>query len=44
MWCHFKESGHIDKFADYMVKNLKMGECFCADHLIEEVFLCQPPH
>ena len=31
MWCRFKESGHIDKFADYMVKD------------IEEVFLCLPP-
>ena len=48
-------ASHIDKFADYMVKDLKAGECFCADHLIEgrvsvpttslkEVFPCQPPH
>ena len=25
----------MDKFADYMVKDLKTGECFRADHLIE---------
>ena len=55
MWCRFKESGHIDKFADYMVKDLKTGECLCAYHLnegsvsvpttsLKEVLLCQPPH
>ena len=33
-WC-FRASGHVDKFADYMVKDLKTGECFRADHLIE---------
>lgn len=30
-----KASGHVDRFADYMVKDLKTGECFRADHLIE---------
>ncbi|XP_072110313.1 glycine--tRNA ligase isoform X1 [Mobula birostris] len=30
-----KASGHVDKFADYMVKDLKNGECFRADHLLK---------
>ncbi|XP_043922798.1 glycine--tRNA ligase [Protopterus annectens] len=30
-----KTSGHVDKFADYMVKDLKNGECFRADHLLK---------
>lgn len=30
-----KASGHVDRFQDYMVKDLKNGECFRADHLIE---------
>ncbi|XP_061522164.1 glycine--tRNA ligase-like [Phycodurus eques] len=30
-----KTSGHVDKFADYMVKDSKMGECFRADHLLK---------
>ena len=29
-----KASGHVDKFADLMVKDLKNGECFRLDHLI----------
>jgi glycyl-tRNA synthetase (class II) len=33
--CYFRTSGHVDRFADYMVKDLKTGECFRADHLIE---------
>lgn len=33
-----KASGHVDRFADYMVKDLKNGECFRADHLIEAAF------
>ena len=48
-----RASGHVDKFADYMVKDLKTGECFRADHLIEGsvsilttslkiMFPCQP--
>jgi glycyl-tRNA synthetase len=28
-------SGHVARFADYMVKDAKTGECFRADHLIE---------
>ncbi|XP_067928852.1 glycine--tRNA ligase-like isoform X2 [Watersipora subatra] len=28
-------SGHMEKFADYMVKDLKNGECFRVDHLIQ---------
>ena len=55
MWCRFKASGHVDKFADYMVKDLKTGKCFHSDHLIEGsvslpttslklVFLCRPTH
>ncbi|GAB1601045.1 glycine--tRNA ligase isoform X1 [Argonauta hians] len=31
----FKASGHVDRFQDYMVKDLKNGQCFRADHLIE---------
>ena len=31
----FRASGHAERFADYMVKDLKSGECFRADHLIE---------
>lgn len=30
-----KASGHVDRFADYMVKDLKNGECFRLDHLIK---------
>ncbi|KAJ0059603.1 hypothetical protein NL108_001992 [Boleophthalmus pectinirostris] len=30
-----KTSGHVDKFADYMVKDSKTGECFRADHLLK---------
>lgn len=32
-----KASGHVDRFADYMVKDLKSGECFRLDHLIKNV-------
>lgn len=31
-----KTSGHVDKFEDLMVKDLKTGGCFRADHLLEE--------
>ena len=31
----YRASGHVDRFQDYMVKDLKNGECFRADHLIE---------
>ncbi|GAB6020011.1 hypothetical protein CHUAL_002761 [Chamberlinius hualienensis] len=30
-----KTSGHVDRFADFMVKDLKNGECFRLDHLIK---------
>lgn len=35
--CHyyFRASGHVDKFADLMVKDIKSGECFRLDHLIK---------
>lgn len=32
-----KTSGHVDKFADWMCRDLKTGEIFRSDHLIEEV-------
>ncbi|XP_065896736.1 glycine--tRNA ligase-like isoform X2 [Dysidea avara] len=31
-----KASGHVDRFADYMVKDVKTGECFRADKLLVE--------
>jgi len=31
----FKASGHVDKFADLMVKDVQNGECFRLDHLIK---------
>ena len=31
-----KTSGHVDKFADFMVKDTKNGQCHRADKLIEE--------
>ncbi|XP_068588447.1 glycine--tRNA ligase [Cebidichthys violaceus] len=30
-----KTSGHVDKFADYMVKDAMTGECYRADHLLK---------
>lgn len=32
-----KTSGHVEKFSDYMVKDLKTGDIFRADHLVEAV-------
>lgn len=32
-----KTSGHVDKFSDWMSRDLKTGEIFRADHLVEEV-------
>lgn len=32
-----KTSGHVDKFADYMVKDTQNGEIFRADHLVKNV-------
>ena len=31
-------SGHVARFTDFMVKDVKTGECFRADHLIEANF------
>ncbi|XP_070550171.1 glycine--tRNA ligase-like [Ptychodera flava] len=30
-----RASGHVERFADFMVKDVKTGECFRADHLLE---------
>jgi glycyl-tRNA synthetase (class II) len=30
-----RASGHVERFADFMVKDIKTGECFRADHLLE---------
>ena len=35
---HSRASGHVDKFADVMVKDLKSGQCYRADHLIKDFF------
>lgn len=32
-----KTSGHVDKFTDWMVKDVKTNEVFRADHLVEGV-------
>jgi glycyl-tRNA synthetase (class II) len=32
-----KTSGHVDRFSDWMCKDLKTGEIFRADHLVENV-------
>ncbi|KAA8903360.1 hypothetical protein TRICI_005718 [Trichomonascus ciferrii] len=32
-----KTSGHVDKFSDWMCRDLETGEIFRADHLVEEV-------
>ena len=31
----FRASGHVDRFADCMVKDVKTGDCYRADHLLE---------
>lgn len=36
-----RTSGHVDKFADFMVKDMKNGECFRADHLLKGLFFFQ---
>lgn len=33
-----KTSGHVAKFIDWIVKDLKTGDSFRADHLIGEFF------
>lgn len=32
-----KASGHVDRFSDVMVKDMKTGECLRADHVLEDV-------
>ncbi|KAI8998198.1 hypothetical protein BC832DRAFT_532888 [Gaertneriomyces semiglobifer] len=32
-----KTSGHVERFADYMVKDSKTGDIFRADHLVKQV-------
>jgi glycyl-tRNA synthetase len=32
-----KTSGHVERFADYMVKDPKTGDIFRADHLVKNV-------
>jgi hypothetical protein len=41
-----KASGHVDRFIDLMVKDVKNGACFRADHLLEvpPSLPCPPPH
>ena len=31
-----KASGHVERFTDLMVKDVKTGECSRADHLLED--------
>ena len=31
-------SGHVARFSDYIVKDVKTGDCFRADHLVEAFF------
>ena len=33
--CVLKTSGHVDKFSDFMVKDVSNGECYRADKLLE---------
>jgi glycyl-tRNA synthetase len=30
-----KASGHVDRFTDYMVRDVLTSECYRADHLVE---------
>ncbi|KAA8580734.1 hypothetical protein FQN60_013692 [Etheostoma spectabile] len=39
-----KTSGHVDEFADYMVKDAKTGECHRADHLLKGDVVRPPFH
>ena len=41
-----RASGHVERFADLMVKDEVTGECFRADHLLEQHMekLCADPH
>lgn len=31
----FRASGHVDRFTDVMVRDVKTGDCYRADHLLE---------
>ena len=31
-----RASGHVDKFSDFMVKDIKSGDCYRADHLLTQ--------
>ncbi|KAJ3193293.1 Glycine--tRNA ligase 1, mitochondrial [Irineochytrium annulatum] len=33
----FKTSGHVERFADYMVTDVKTGDIFRADHLVKQI-------
>lgn len=35
--CVLKTSGHVERFADYMCKDLKTGDIFRADHVVKRV-------
>ena len=37
LWSSCRASGHVDRFADFMTKDEKNGECFRVDHLIEGI-------
>ncbi|KAA3680240.1 glycyl-tRNA synthetase [Paragonimus westermani] len=37
-------SGHVERFADLMVKDIKTGECFRADHLIKSNLEAKQKH
>ena len=30
-----RASGHVDRFTDVMVRDVKTGDCYRADHLLE---------
>ena len=32
----YRASGHVDRFSDFMVKDVKTGECFRADQLLAD--------
>jgi|1048.fasta_scaffold75032_1 glycyl-tRNA synthetase len=40
----FKTSGHVERFADYMVKDIKNGDIFRADHLVKNVLTSRLQH
>ena len=35
LWKIFRASGHLERFSDWMVRDVKTGDCFRADHLIK---------